>query len=141
MPNLVPEGRLWPIYDRIYSTKAEADAAALTDGVLIGRCVLIKYCETELTPARKLELIAMTDEQLALLDNDDEILFREKAEQDGLLMKDRLLLQKASRLVGTQYEVYYQEICYLSLNDLDGIQEHIDNLIQTKTTWNDTYLI
>lgn len=141
MPSLIPENRMWPIYDRIYTTKAEADSAVTTDGVLLGQYVLIKYCNTELTAARKLELINMTDEQAALLEDEDEILFRDRAKLDGMNMKDRLILQKTSRLNGTQYEVYYQEICYLSLNDLAAIQNHIDNLIASKLTWHDTYLI
>lgn len=105
----------WPVIDKVYETKKQALEAAAQDNVMLGRFVLIKYCETELPAARKIEIEALpTSEGLV----GDELQYynsyhNEAAEAFGY-SKDRMVLQKIAQRIGTRYVSTYSEICYLN---------------------------
>lgn len=139
MPNIIEQQRQWPVIDRVYANLTLAQQAATTDNVPIGRFILIKYSDAELTSAHKLKL--MTDysnislEAIPTLegisDVDKEFLYNWRYDtihsNTGGLMKDRLVLQKNAfyDAKAQTYIIEYKEIAYLTWTDLGEANSQI----------------
>lgn len=121
----------WPIFDRIYKSKAEAISQIAIDNILIGRFVLIAYTDDELPfeERNRIEKIALSTPSLdEYSDTSEEYLYYYLQDKPSNWLsstttwpsKDRTLLQKvAEKQPDGSYIVSYQETT--SLRDL-GLQ-------------------
>ena len=127
----------WPIIDKIYDNLTMAKENAETDEVLIGRFILIKYCETEFLPSQKVNIedpnyvkgdgTSQTDEYRQNFDID--------ITQGHTVSKDRLILQKQAFYDETlkRYVCEYREMCYLNQADIAELNGCIN---ETRTKLN-----
>jgi hypothetical protein len=111
MPGIVEPNYPWLVFDRIYPNATVAHSAVSSDGVPIGRFVLIKYTETDYPSHIKLILdkkasgITLSTEeeeqynQIASATTDDYINnFKVDIKNYNKYSKDRMIYQKTAVL-------------------------------------------
>ena len=147
MPGIVESNYPWLVFDRIYPNATIAHSATSSDGVPIGRFVLIKYAETDYPSHIKLILdkkangIILSNEEeeqynkIASATTDDYINnFKVDIKNDNKYSKDRMIYQKTA-VLDEQTQIWsavYKEISTLANNNTQLTVE----LVQ----WDDTYL-
>lgn len=109
----------WYIIDKIYSNGYEATVQCADDGIMIGRYILVKYCDTEFKADIKASLEEITPVEIPETD-EQKYTYNYNIDKNNNFKysQDRMLYQKnAVKQRDGSYNLEYKQICYLGQAD------------------------
>lgn len=115
------------VFDRIYNSLDEATKAAKNDGVLVGRYVLIMYCEEAFGQNKRLQI----ENGIYNNENEAETSYYNNFVLDGNISRDRNVYRKA---YDKEKGYYYQLITTLRTDLSDETLQNFSNV--AAADWN-----